>query len=656
MKSLKKSFLTGLTVLFSIVVFGQDKSEVLLTVENQPITVAEFEAIYNKNNTQSKNAEDKSVEEYLELFINFKLKVEEAQALGLDTVPSFKNELEGYIEQLKEPYLIDQAYNEALIQEAYERMKYDVEASHILVRVGEDAKPADTLKAYNKIKAIKTQIEAGDDFNKVAKEKSEDPSAKDNEGKLGYFTVFRMVYPFETAAYSTAEGEISDILRTDYGYHILKVTEKREAIGQIRAAHIMVKSADMHDNKKQVNAEQKINDIYDRLQSSDSFESLATAYSDDKASARRGGELPWFGAGRMVPEFENTVYSLSEGEFSKPFQTPYGWHIVKLIERKGIGSLDEVKGQIEQKISKDKRGSNSQSVLVAKLKDAYKVKTWKKSKEAFYDLLGEEALEGKWKLPEGKYAKKILRLHDKEFGKNKITYKQQDFAKYIHRNQRGSTYASTNQMVDALFNQFVEDKVIEYEASILEKKYPEYRNLVREYRDGILLFELMDQKVWSKAIRDTAGLEAFYAEHKENFMWNERAKATIYTCDSRENAEQVVEMLKAGTADSTIISKLNTDSQLGVSLKSGRYEKGKTSDFEPFEWEEGITEIKSIGDNFVVAHVEELMAPSMKKIEEARGLITAAYQEYLEDQWIKELRKKYAYEVNEEALKLVNIQ
>ncbi len=656
MKSLKPFFLAFALVFVSASLWAQNKSDVLITIEDQPVTVAEFEAIYNKNNSQTQNVEQKSVEEYLELFINFKLKVKEAEALGLDTVASFRNELEGYVKQLKEPYLIDQSFNDALMQEAYERMKYDVEASHILVRVGADANPADTLKAFRKIQAIQKQLNAGDDFERVAKEKSEDPSVKSNGGQLGYFTVFRMVYPFETAAYSTEVGSISDIVRTDYGYHILKVTNRRPAMGQIRAAHIMVKSVDGDSEAEKKNAEQKINDIYKRLENGEKFNSLTSAYSDDKGSARRGGELPWFGSGRMVPAFEDAVNELEETEFSKPFKTEYGWHIVRLIDKKEVGTFKEVEAEIKQKIAKDTRGKQSRSSLVAKLKKEYKVKIWSKSKEAFYGWLGDEALAGKWKLPNEDLDKKILQINDKLYGKQKLIYTQKDFAKFIHANQRTREYTATESMVNDLFDRFVEEKIINYESTILEIKHQDYKNLVQEYRDGILLFDLMDKKVWSKAIKDTAGLEKFYADHKNDFMWKKRADATVYTCDSKEGAEKVAALLAEGTNDSLIMATINTNSQLGVSIKSGKYEYGESNALEGFSFKKGISPIKQKGENFVVVNIREVMDPTAKKIEEARGLITAAYQEYLEETWIKQLREKYSYEVNKETLKNVNIQ
>ncbi|MAX81175.1 MAG: peptidylprolyl isomerase [Crocinitomicaceae bacterium] len=658
MKSFKAAFLTfSVALAFTSASFGQDKTEVLLEVEGAPVTVEEFEAIYNKNNVQTQTIEQKSVDEYLELFINFKLKVKEAEALGLDTLASFKNELNGYINQLKEPYLIDQEYNEALMHEAYERMQYDVEASHILVKVSRDASPEDTLKAFKKINAIRRQVVDGTDFEQLAKEKSEDPSAKQNAGYLGYFTVFRMVYPFETAAYNTPVGEVSEVIRSDYGYHVLKVTNKRPAMGQVRAAHIMVKSKPEDERSEQEKAEQKINEIYARLEKGEKFDALARAYSDDKPSAKRGGELPWFGSGRMVVEFEDAVNGLEEEQYSKPFKTRYGWHIVKLLERKGIGSYEEVENTIKTKVSKDMRGQKSRAELVKKLKEEYNVKIWSKSKTAFYELADESLLKGQWQAPVSGLDKKVMRISDKTYGNKEIIYTQADFASFIVENQRKNQAAITvEKMVDELFDLFVEEKMIGYESTVLAQKYPKYKSLVQEYRDGILLFELMDQKVWSKAVKDTAGLKAFYEEHKNEFMWDERAEAQVYTCSNEANAKKVIDMVKEGASDSLIQATLNQDSQLAVAIKSGKFQVEALPVLRKVSWSAGLKPLVVMDQNYVVVNIDTILPAQPKKIDEARGVITAAYQEYLEDEWIKELREKYDYKVNKDALKLVNIQ
>ena len=348
---------------------AQKKNDpVILTVEKENVTLSEFEAVYNKNNNVSANVEQKTPAEYMELFINYKLKVKEAEALGLDTVESYKQELQGYLKQLSDPYLVDKQYTEDMVREAYDRLQYDVKASHVLIRVEEDASPEDTLKAYKKITEIYNKAKAGADFGDLAIKNSEDPSAKQNRGELGYFTAFRMVYPFESAAYNTPVGSVSKPVRTSFGYHILKVEDKRPEIGEIRAAHIMVASKAGDGKDLQINAEKKINEIYERVLAGEDFGQLARMYSDDNGSKGRGGELPWFGSGRMVAEFENAAFALdSNGAISKPVRSQYGWHIIKRLDKKNIGSYEDEYKRLKSRVEKDRRGEGSKESLVKKI-------------------------------------------------------------------------------------------------------------------------------------------------------------------------------------------------------------------------------------------------------------------------------------------------
>ncbi len=648
-----KYFTALLLNLICLSVWAQE--EVILTVDNQPITLAEFEAVYNKNNVQSSSIEEKSLEAYMELFINFKLKVKEAEVMGLDTLNSFKQELAKYVQELKKPYLIDQTQNEAIIKEAYDRMGEDLEASHILIRLTENATPVDTLLAYKRIKEIRELVANGADFNKLAAERSEDPSAKDNGGYLGYFTAFRMVYPFESAAYNTPEGEVSEIVRTSFGYHIIKVTDRREAMGQVRAAHIMVRSISGDSEEEKANAEKKANEIYERLGNGEKFENLARTYSDDKASARRGGELSWFGAGRMVAPFENAVLELKEGEYSKPFRTEYGWHIVKLIERKPIGDFETMKAELKQKVSRDVRGDRSKESLVNKLMKDYSVKVNQKSLSKVNETVTDTVLTGKWSIPENaNWKKAVLTLKDSEYLGETTTYSQHDYAEYIVAHQRDYRVNSLDKFLEDIQKAYIQERILGYESSILDKKYPAYRNLVQEYRDGILLFDLMDKKVWSKAVEDTAGLEAFYSNHKDAYMWEDRMDVTIYSCSDESKALKVAEMLNSGQNDSAIIATLNAKSQLAVSVKRGKFEIASLPVLEKVEQKEGISEVIPMNGNFVVVNVKGFLPAQPKTLNEARGLYTADYQNFLEEKWITELRKKYSFKVNQEVMQMVN--
>ncbi|MDA8535535.1 peptidylprolyl isomerase [Flavobacteriales bacterium] len=367
MKKVVLSILVGSFVLIST---AQD----VLTVADENITLEEFKNVFNKNNHNEEISAD-YLNEYMELFVKFKLKVKEAQDLGLDTISSFVTELDGYRKQLAKPYLKNEKFDENMLTEAYERMNFDVNASHILIAVDEKATSQEVELANEKALSIRTEILVGTiSFKDAAKKNSDDKSAISNGGDLGYFTAFMMVYDFETAAYSTKIGEISMPVRTKYGYHLVKVNDKRKAVGQVKVAHIMFKTGQGADEKKLAEAKEKINKVLKLLNQGEEFADVAERFSEDRSTAVKGGSLPVFGVGKMVPEFENNAFSLKNiGDISVPFKTEYGWHIITLLEKQEMPLFDDVKGDLKRKIERDSRGELSKKALFKKLHSRYKV-------------------------------------------------------------------------------------------------------------------------------------------------------------------------------------------------------------------------------------------------------------------------------------------
>lgn len=659
--------ITGIIIacFVTITAFAQNNSQMLLTVENEKITVDDFLKVYNKNNNAANAIDPKSVEEYLELFINFKLKVKEAEALGMDTAKDFVRELRGYRTQLAKPYLTDQEMTDELIKEAYERMKTDVHTSHILVRVGLNALPADTMKARNRLNSILRVIKNPEkDFGKTAAEWSEDPSAAQNYGDLGYFTAFQMVYPFETAAYNTEVGKVSKPVRTRFGYHLLYIHDKRPARGQIKAAHILIKTDEKAEDIKQANAEQKINEIYERIKKGESFEALARQFSDDKSSAVKGGELPMFGTGRMVPEFEDAAFALkSDGEVSAPIKTQYGWHIIKRLEYEPIPPFEEVAKEIKRKISRDGRSQKTKTAFLDKLKNTYQYKVDEKALKEMVSCMTDDFFEGQWSAEKECAGKEkfLFSLVDVEQGSKKYEFTQADLAQFMQSNRR---YERTEEnlgqketILGLILDRMVEAKVMQLEDDNLEEKYPEFKHIMKEYRDGILLFELMDEKVWTKAIKDTAGLEAFYEANKTKFMWDKRLDAKIYVCKDEAVAKKARKLAKKqakkGWSNDRILEKINADSQLALDIREGKYLKGDDPIIDKIEWKQGLSENMNIDNQTIFVSVLQVLPPQPKAISEARGIITAAYQTKLEEDWIKELRNKYNFKVDENVLKSI---
>ncbi len=653
--------LSGL-LLFLVLVFNAsaqvENNTTLMTIAGRPVTVGEFMSIYQKNNVKGETIDKKSMDEYLELFINFKLKVLQAEELGLDTVSSFIKELDGYRDQLAKPYFTDETTMNHLLQEAYERKQFDLRASHIYFRVKPDATSQDTLNAYNKAVEARNKIIKGEPFDNVVMEYSEDPSAKDreataqhpfmkgNRGDLGYFTVFDMVYPFETAAYNTQVGQISKPIRTDYGYHIIKVTDRITALGDFMVAHLFLsipKGATLADSAR---VKAKIDSLYALLKSGAKFEDLVKTNSDDKGSAPKGGVLPKRGVNRLMPEFIAAISKIKNvGDFSEPVQTPgYGWHIVKLVERKPFGTFDEEKADLKQRIMKDSRSQEINDAVIARIEKEYGYTENAKAIDDFYTLVTDSIFEGKWD------ASQALEKTQTMFKIGSETFTQREFARYLQSKQKKGEKKDIRLYVNSMYTDFVNESILNYENGFLEQKYPDFRALMKEYRDGILLFDLTDQKVWSKAIKDTTGLQEFYQKNKSNYMWGQRVDASIYTLKNPALAAKVKNFIKSGLGESDILKEVNSDTAKVLSIESGKFSKKDNSLIDTIAWTPGISKDITVNGGIVFVNIRRILKPEPKTLNEARGLITADYQNYLEKDWIRYLRSKYPVVVNNEVL------
>lgn len=626
---------------FSSVV-AQDKNATVLTVDGESTSIEEFENIFRKNNRDSAISQQ-SLDEYMELFINFKLKVKEAREAGLDTVKKFKTELDGYRNQLARPYLTDTDKLNDLMREAYQNQTQEVRAMHILIKADANATPADTLKAYNKTMAIRERLMKGEDFASLAKAVSEDPSAKDNGGDLGYFTAFQMVYPFEKAAYNTKVGEVSMPVRTRYGYHLIKVVDKRSARGEIHVAHIVVKPKSETDGE--ANAQTKINEIYQKILSGEStFEDLASKFSDDPTSAKKGGELAWFGTGKMVIEFEDAAFSLkNNGDVSQPFKTSFGWHIIKRLEYKPLPSFESMEKELKNKVSKDSRAEQTRKSFVEKLKKEYAYTIDEAELAKLVEKADSNAFEGKIYVNKKSLEKPLISMTG-------LTITVNDFNEHMRTKGRSKPTMSPADFVKTSALKLGEDKLLQLEDARLEEKHTAFRLLMKEYREGILLFEMTDQMVWSKAVKDTAGLAAYYEANKENFKWPERANVIIYTCSTPEIAKKTRKMLNAGKDKSTIAGELNQESQLNLQVQEGVFAREDNALLGKTTWKVGVSEDIADNGQIVIVQFKEIIPPTIKKLDEARGMITSEYQTYLEQQWITEMRAEHKYQVNKEVL------
>ena len=630
----------------SISLFAQAADPILMTINGKPVLKSEFEYIYNKNNTNN-SLDKKTLEEYVDLFVNFKLKVEEAKKQGIDTTASFINELSGYRSQLTKPYLTDSKVDEALLQEAYNRSKEDVEVSHILIRVPQNAVPADTLKAWKEINSIWKRLQK-EEFAKVAKEVSQDQSAEQNGGYIGWISAFRTVYPFETTAYNTEVGTYSKPFRTAFGYHVVKVLGRRNSMGEILVSHIMIftSQGDEAANKK---AKATIDSIYQRVKAGDDFGALAQKHSQDKGSSVKNGELPWFGTGRMVPEFETAAFALKNtGDISGPIQSAYGWHIIKLLDKKGLAPYDEIKADLERKVKRDERANKGQQSFVATLRKDYNYQVNATSLQEFTKLLGTKTLNDSiFKLEAAKLDKPLLSFASK-------TYSQADFAKYLKKNSSSDKTVASDIIAEKLTN-FTDTELLAYEDSQLEKKHDDFRFLMQEYHDGILLFEVSNREVWDKASKDTEGLAKYFNENSADYTWETpHFKGRIISCkdqDTFKAAKSIVQKSHNDSIDKYLRTRLN-DSIQYVKIDKGLYVQGenKAVDKYIFKTKEKFEAGKDYPFVFVTG---KMLKNKPEDYTDVRGLVTADYQEYLEQEWIKALRAKYSVSVDQNVLKTV---
>jgi len=633
------------------------ESGTILTVGSEEVSSADFQHVFLKNNRDSVITED-ALNEYMELFINFKLKVQAAEALGMDTMETFQRELAGYRTQLARPYLTNNDLLQDLVKQAWERQQEEVRARHILVSCSAEASAADTLKAYKRALAMRKRVENGEDFQKVAQSKggSDDPSVRDNGGDLGWFSAFQMIYSFEDAAYNTPVGSLSEIVRTRYGYHVLEVTGRRDARGEIRTAHITCRTKEGAPEDEVAQSESRIGQVYDLLQNGLPWEELAMKMSEDATTSGKGGELPWFGTGKMVEEFENAAFGLkADGAISRPFQTSYGWHIVKRLEYRAPLGFEASKRELQKRVSRDSRSELTRTSFLENLKIEY---GFTANTAALTSIKRYAARQDSVFFPN--HELQIGRSSDRS--KTLVTLAGQtatvqDFADYLNKAKIRNLEKATGEVIDEQFQIWTEKLMLDYEDTQLEAKHNDFRLLMEEYHDGILLFELTDEKVWSRAVKDTAGLETFHAAHRNDFMWGPRTEVTIFTCANDKVVKATKKAIKKGKDLVAFQREANAENSTAVRMESGLFSEGENNWADQILAENaagtlstGTATYEGAGGETIVVYIQDLRDAEPKSLMEARGQVIAAYQDFLEAEWIRELRGNTTVEINRDLL------
>jgi peptidyl-prolyl cis-trans isomerase SurA len=500
----------------------------LLEVGNQKFLATDFLDAYTKNKFASDSVKELTPEEYLLLYKEQKIKILAAQSEGRDTTSDYKEEINSYYDQLAKNFLLDKTLVEKLSTEAYARMKQEVRASHILIAVPEDASPKDTLDAYRATLALRGRLEEGSDFGDMAARFSKDPSAAQNKGDLGYFTVFQTVYPFETAAYSLPVGKLSQPVRSKTGYHIIKVNDRRPSRGTVRIAHIMVKVDKKATEAQKTAAKNKIDEAYKKLQSGQEWNEVTEIYSDDKQSSRNHGLLPPFGTGQMVPEVEETAFSLTRpNAYAAPVLSSYGWHIIRLIEKKNLEPYSTMASSLRQKVVTDSRGRILDQATATRLRSKYTIRELADQFALLTPLVDSTLIQGTWD-----YMKPVSTDWSAMtlFTIETKSYDALTFLNYIKSRQKPRPKASSPEVIfRRFFDDYMTESLLTYEKEHLEENNPEFKSQISEIREGVLLNQLLEENVLQRSLTDSTGQRAYYEKNIDRFRYPERAFGTIVT-------------------------------------------------------------------------------------------------------------------------------
>ncbi len=682
-------FLLSVAFLAPLVGNCQMKNEdILMTLGKDNVTVGEFVGVYKKNNNkEGASLDKKAMEDYLNLYTVFRLKVMEAKELGIDTTAAFVSELSGYKKTLAQPYMTEKEVIDNLVKEAYDRMRWDVRTSHILVgiddlsdtvdsylkisiikdfingkpnvanlkkyealvnkklNISKTSAPRDTLAAFNAISPLKKMMKLKThDFASVAKVVSEHGS-KNSGGDIGYLTgLMGQGYPYEyeSAAFRANKNEVYGPFRTSLGYHLIVVTDKRMHT-ELHLEHCMFMFRKNMTHDDSLKLKMKVDSISNAILKNKNFEEVAKSSSEHKETAKRGGDIGWLSLSSNFPEeFKQASFALTEnGMISGPVKTRFGWHLIKRIASRNLPPFDSLKIELKAKVQKDVRANVAKDIMLSKLKTKYLFTETLNAYKDFYPPVADSTLSlATWSASKAKgLTKPLFKVRDK-------TYTQQDFAAYIEKNSRQVAKTGPKNMIDALYQLYVEETILATRENSLESEYPEFKMIMNEYRDGILLFNLTDQKVWTKALKDTTGAKEYYEKNKEHFLWDERLDASVFTCKNKKTEEMVRKLLGKNKAESEVVSLVNKDTSMFVFVETKYFLKGENPMLDKLGWTPGVTSSELVKNKIVFANIHKILKPTPKTYAEARGLLVSEYQTGLEKEWVDSLKKKYPVSIN----------
>jgi peptidyl-prolyl cis-trans isomerase SurA len=612
----------------------------LFSVGNAPVSADEFIYLYRKNHQHKETDYTREkIDEYLKLYINFKLKVREAMSRGMDTTTTFVTEFNSYKDELRKPYLPDAHLTDSLVRLTYDRMRDEVNASHILVTVALEAPPEDTLKAYEQAIRIRNEVVNGKDFGEAAVAYSDDPSAKANRGSLGYFTALQMVFPFETAAYETKPGDVSMPVRTKFGYHVIRVNDRRTSRGEVEVSHIMIRTEGAKDDQTR----NRIFTIYDQLQGGMNWDEACRQYSEDQATRANGGRLRPIRPGAMaaIPEFETMAFSLKHpGDISDPVQTQFGWHLIRLERQIPVPSFEEAEAGLKSRVVRDDRTSISRAALMDGLRRDYQLRESQEVKEAALALADSSLQRGAWSPSKASSVREQV-LFDLDTRQHLAG----EFLDYAQKKQRPNAEIPYKYL-SRLYDEFVDACILaRLEGKILSEN-PSYRYLLNEYYEGILLFEIMEKEVWNKASTDTTALRTYYEGHLGRYTAPERVEAVIYASSANGWQKSLIELVEGGKQGE--IQQFVSAGKIGQ--ESGIFERQDKVIFQNVPWEPGVYTSENSG-MYYLAWLKAIRPPGPMSFDESRPTIITDYQAFLEENWLAQLKGKYTVKVNDKGKK-----
>ena len=616
-------------------VYAQSSDEVLLTINDHNYTVADFERVYTKNLDLLKDESQKDLDNYMDLYVLYQLKVQKAYALDLDEKESYKEELDKHRRELAEKYFTDEKQLDKLVKEAFDRSAFEREASHILIRIDQFASPQDTLKAYQKAMEVYEKAQSEADFGELAVEYSEDPSAKQNKGYLGYFTVFRMVYPFESAAFETPIGEVSKPVRSRFGYHIIKVTDEKPIRYFRSISLIRINEADFADANQ---AEEMINKAYSELKQGKPIEEVSEHYVYGAKNGFRKIEKFYPGS-LSVQGLDDKVYEMIEGQYTKPFSDRGSWYIVQLDKILPMPTYEESYANIRRRVISDSRAQVLKKDLNKHLQEKYQFKTVSNALQSVFNLYKGKTNSEDWTLPTPKNADETIATYD---GGQFTAGELSDFLNKRLGLKADFTISET--YLNNEWEEFVSYNLKKNYDANLENMFPEFKYTVQEYREGLLLFDLMEQEIWTKAQQDTLAQQTYFQNHAEKYEEPAKIVGALMIYDTEKEAEKAMKFYQKNHSYEKTVEKHQPENWYkgDMAETDERLKNSKKP-------QENAVQVFPVKSKFALLIVEDYVPAKIPDWKDVETRVAYDYQSFYETEWNNELKQNAKIVINQSA-------